>query len=108
MSDEIHYATELSLKDIFSWGDLGMVFLDQENENAIMIERGVYVRISEHGGHRRLLHYHGPYESGIRPEFIRNNTLRSLLGNLRKISTPGIYGFVGPDKLQTHLASSIQ
>ena len=91
MSDEIHYPTGFSLKDTVSWGNSGMVLLDrssqtvvksphgQENEDAIMIERRIYERISEHGGHKGLLHYHGPYESGIRLEFACNNTLRTFI-----------------------------
>ena len=56
MSDEIHYPTGFSLKDIVSWGNTGMVCLDEssqtvvksphgeENEEAIAIERRIYDR----------------------------------------------------------------
>ena len=56
----------------------------EENEEAIVIERRIYKRISEHGGHKGLLHYHSPYESGIRLEFVCNNTLRSFIGKPTK------------------------
>jgi serine/threonine protein kinase len=96
MSDEIHYPTGFSLKDIVSWGNTGMVCLDEssqtvvksphgeEDEEAIAIERRIYERISEHGGHKGLLRYHGCYESGIRLEYVCNNTLRSFIGKPTK------------------------
>jgi serine/threonine protein kinase len=90
MSDEIHYPTGFSLKDIVSWGNTGMVCLDEssqtvvksphgeENEEAIAIERRIYERVSGHGGHLGLLHYYGPYELGIRLE-LAHNDLRPFL-----------------------------
>lgn len=91
MSDEINYPTGFSLKDIVSWGSSGMICLDkpsqtivksphgEENKDDIAIEKRIYERFSEHGGHEGLLHYHGPYESGIRLEFACNGNLRSFL-----------------------------
>jgi hypothetical protein len=96
MSDEIYYPTGFSLKDIVSWGNTGMVCLDassqtvvksphgEEDEEAIAIERRIYERISKQGGHKGLLRYHGRYESGIRLEFVCNNTLRSFVGKPTK------------------------
>jgi hypothetical protein len=78
MSDEINYPTGFSLKDIVSWGSSGMICLDEpsrtivksphgeENKDDLAIEKRIYERFSEHGGHEGLLHYHGPYELGIR------------------------------------------
>ena len=51
----------------------------EENQADIAIERRIYERIREHGGHEGLLHYHGPYESGLRLEFACNGSLRSFL-----------------------------
>jgi serine/threonine protein kinase len=51
----------------------------EENKDDIVIEKRIYERFSEHGGHEGLLHYHGPYESGIRLEFACNGNLRSFL-----------------------------
>ncbi|KAH6712138.1 kinase-like domain-containing protein [Leptodontidium sp. MPI-SDFR-AT-0119] len=91
MSDEINYPTGFSLKDIVAWGNSGMVCLDeasqtvvksphgQENEDDIAIEKRIYERFSEHGGHEGLLYYHGPYELGIRLDFACNGNLRSFL-----------------------------
>ncbi|KAK2623873.1 hypothetical protein QTJ16_006507 [Diplocarpon rosae] len=91
MSDEINYPTGFSLKDIVAWGNSGMICLEkasqtvvktphgQENENEIAIERRIYERFGEHGGHEGLLRYHGPYESGIRLDFACNGNLRSFL-----------------------------
>ena len=91
MSDEINYPTGFSLKDIVSWGSSGMICLDkpsqtivksphgEENKDDIAIEKRIYERFSEHGGHEGLLYYHGPYESGIRLEFACNGNLRSFL-----------------------------
>jgi serine/threonine protein kinase len=91
MSDEINYLTGFSLKDIVSWGNLGMICLDEpsqtivkspygeENKDDIAIEKRIYERFSEHSGHDGLLHYYGPYESGIRLEFACNGNLRSFL-----------------------------
>ncbi|KAI9767789.1 MAG: hypothetical protein M1840_005470 [Geoglossum simile] len=91
MSDEIHYPTGFCFKDIISWGNWGMALLDrsshtvvkspheEKNEAAIDVERRIYERFSENGGHEGLLYYYGPYESGIRLEFACNNTLRSFI-----------------------------
>ena len=51
----------------------------EENLDDIAIERRIYERIREHGGHEGLLHYHGPYESGLRLEFASNSSLRSFV-----------------------------
>jgi serine/threonine protein kinase len=91
MSDEINYPTGFSLKDIVSWGNSGMIYLDEssrtivkaphgaKNKDHIAIEQRIYQRLSEHGGHDGLLHYYGPYESGIRLDFASNGDLRSFL-----------------------------
>ncbi|KAI9763230.1 MAG: hypothetical protein M1839_006574 [Geoglossum umbratile] len=93
MSDKIHYPTGFCFKDIISWGNWGMALLDrsshtvvkspheEKNEAAIVIERRIYERLGENGGHMGLLQYYGPYESGIRLEYACNNTLRSFVAN---------------------------
>ena len=90
--DEINYPTGFGLKDIVSWGSSGMICLDaptqtivksphrDENKDDIAIEQRIYERSSERGSHEGLLQYHGPYESGIRPEFAPNGNLRTFLG----------------------------
>lgn len=91
MSDDINYPTGFGLNDIVSWGNSGMVYLDEssqtivkaphgdENKDDIAIEQRIYQRLSEHGGHEGLLHYYGPYESGIRLDFASVGDLRSFL-----------------------------
>jgi hypothetical protein len=51
----------------------------EENEEAIAIKRRIYERISKHSRHKGLLRYHSLYESGIRLEFVCNNTLKSFI-----------------------------
>ncbi|KAH8765639.1 hypothetical protein BGZ57DRAFT_535332 [Hyaloscypha finlandica] len=51
----------------------------EENKDDLAIEKRIYERFSELGGHEGLLHYHGPYELGIRLEFACNGNLRSFL-----------------------------
>ena len=96
MSEEINYPTGFMLKDIVSWGNSGMICLDEqsqtvvksphgeENEVDIAIEKRIYERLEEHGGHEGLLRYLGPYESGIRLEFARHGNLRSFLNTNAK------------------------
>ncbi len=54
---------------------------EEENKYDIAIEKKIYERFSEHGGHEGVLNYHGSYESGIRLEFACNGNLRSFLKN---------------------------
>lgn len=54
---------------------------EEKNKAAIVIERRIYERFGENGGHMGLLQYYGPYESGIRLEYACNNTLRSFVAN---------------------------
>ena len=96
MSNKIHYLIGFSLKDIVSQGNIGMVCLNkssqtiikspyrEENEEAIVIKRRIYKRISKHGRYKGLLRYYSPYESGIQLEFVYNNTLRSFIRKLIK------------------------
>ena len=88
MSDEI---TGFNMKDIVSWGNWGMICLHgtsqtivksphgEENQDVITIERKIYERLGEHGGHEGLLHCYQPYESGIRLEFASNGHFSSFL-----------------------------
>lgn len=46
------------------------------NEDALEVEKRIYERIGEHGGHKGLLRYHGPCETGIRLEFVSNSSLK--------------------------------
>lgn len=91
MSDEINYLTGFSLKDIITQGNSGIICLNkalqtvvksphkQENEDNIAIEKRIYERFSEHGGHEGLLYYYRPYKLRIRLDFAYNSNLRSFL-----------------------------
>jgi len=91
MSDEINYSTGFSWRDIVSWGSSGVIYLDnrsqtvvksphgEENKDAIAIEKSIYERFTQCGGHERFLDYLGPYESGIRLEYACNGNLRTFL-----------------------------
>lgn len=57
-----------------------------EEEPAIEIERRIYERFQQHGGHEGLLRFHGTFESGIRLEYASKNGLRHYIQN-HKINT---------------------
>lgn len=91
MDDEIRYPSGFGLKDIVSWGNSGFICLDEAthtvvkiphdetNRDSLMIEERIYQRLKEHGTHRGLLQYYGPYESGIRLEYACNQSLGSFI-----------------------------
>ena len=70
---EIRFPTGLSTADILAWGTSGLVFLDstsqtviksphsEEDQAAIEIERDIYERFRQQGGHEGLLQYFGPF-----------------------------------------------
>lgn len=57
-----------------------------EDEPALDVERQIYERFEQHGGHEGLLKYYGTYESGIRLEYASNNALRYYM-QTHKINT---------------------
>jgi serine/threonine protein kinase len=89
--DEIHFPTGFCMKDLVSYGHTGMVLLDSSTDTVIKtphdedrsqsmtVEQQIYERFVEHGGHKGILIYHGPFESGIRLEYAPNGNLRSYL-----------------------------
>ena len=91
MSDEIRYPAGFSLKDIVDWGNSGLVCLDsqsqtvvkcahaEENEAEIAVEKKIYERFRDNGGHPGILQYHGPYDIGIRLQFAPHGNLASFL-----------------------------
>lgn len=50
-----------------------------EEEPAIEVERQIYERFQQHGGHEGLLKYYGTFESGIRLEYASKNGLRHYI-----------------------------
>ncbi|ORX96122.1 kinase-like domain-containing protein [Clohesyomyces aquaticus] len=77
MADCIRYATGFGSNDIVGWGTTGMVCLDkasqtviktahdQDTEDRIAVEKAIYERFKQRGGHHGLLKYYGQYDSGI-------------------------------------------
>ena len=71
MGDEIQYTQGLGLKNIVAWGTTGLVCLDAASQTVIKIphdenelprasvEKPIYERFNQRGGHDGLLRYHG-------------------------------------------------
>ncbi|KAH9204739.1 kinase-like domain-containing protein [Leptodontidium sp. 2 PMI_412] len=74
MSDEIHFPTGFSFKDIVAWGNSGMISLDHSTQTA-----RIYERLQERGGYPAILKYHGSFERGFRLQFASGGDLRSHL-----------------------------
>lgn len=87
----IKYPAGFGLKDIVAWGNSGLVVLDvasqtviktpwdDDREHILSRERQVYERLTQRGGHDRILQYHGAVENGIRLEFAPNCDIRTFL-----------------------------
>lgn len=88
----IEYPTGFGAKDIIAWGNTCMVGLDavsqtviktprdQTHADSLKIERRIYERFQEHGGHKGLLLYYGPFEEyGICLEYATKFNLCSTL-----------------------------
>lgn len=52
-----------------------------EEEPAIEVERQIYERLEQHGGHEGLLKYYGTFESGIRLEYASKHGIRKYMQN---------------------------
>lgn len=92
---EINIPTGCALEDIVAWGTSGLVFLDSSSTTVIKsphaednyalvnveIERDIYERFTQQGGHEGLLQYFGPFETGIRLEYASN---QGILQHLRE------------------------
>jgi serine/threonine protein kinase len=88
---ELYIPNGFTIKDIVGWGTSGMVFLDStsntvvksplsESDGAtIKIEREIYKRFTQHGGHEGLLQYFEPFGTGIRLEFASNQGILPFL-----------------------------
>ncbi|OCL09452.1 kinase-like protein [Glonium stellatum] len=90
---ELYIPDGFTIKDIVAWGTSGMVFLDstsntvvksplsERDRGTIKIEREIYERFTQHGGHEGLLQYVEPFGTGIRLEFASN---QGILPYIRK------------------------
>jgi serine/threonine protein kinase len=87
----IRFPTGFKLANYLDSGITGMVYLDLpsntvvkhphqvEEEPAIEVERLIYERFQQYGGHEGLLKYYGTFESGIRLEYASKNGLRRYI-----------------------------
>jgi serine/threonine protein kinase len=87
---QIRFPTGLKMSDCVGGGLTGMAYHDETSntvikfphegdEPAINVERQIYERFQQHGGHEGLLRYHGPFELGIRLEYTSLHNLRQYI-----------------------------
>ncbi|KAL2015856.1 hypothetical protein VTK56DRAFT_4689 [Thermocarpiscus australiensis] len=93
MSDEIHFPSGFTMKDLVAYGNTGLVLLDRstdtavkaspdgERSDAIAVEQQIYERFVQRGGHKGILIYYGTFEWGIRLEHASYGNIRSYLEN---------------------------
>lgn len=84
----IKFPTGYTLEDLLDAGMTGIVYLDsrsntvikcphrEEVEPELDVERRIYERFQQHGGHEGLLQYYGTFESGIRLEYASKDGIR--------------------------------
>jgi serine/threonine protein kinase len=87
----IRLPTRFNMTNYLSSGLTSMVYLDSssntvvkyphqvEEEPAVDVERRIYERFHQHGGHEGLLKFHGTFESGIQLEYASKNGLREYM-----------------------------
>jgi serine/threonine protein kinase len=85
---EVKYPTGFSMKDVVAWGSTGLVVHDEASQTVIKApfwddggprvirEREIYERLTQRGGHPRILRYYGTFEDGIRLEYVPNGSIR--------------------------------
>jgi serine/threonine protein kinase len=84
---QIRLPTGLKMSDCLGGGLTGMVYLDETSntvikfphegdEPSIDVERRIYERFEQYGGHKGLLRYYGTFELGIRLEYTSLHNLR--------------------------------
>lgn len=82
----IQFPTGFNMGDYVGHGITAAVYLDSssntvvkcphEDREPIEVERRIYERFRQYGGHPGLLSYHGTFESGIRLEYASKNGIR--------------------------------
>lgn len=82
MENRIRYPAGLSWDDIIAHGTTGMICLDKASNTVIKsllnesdkpyidVEKRIYERIEDHGGHRNIVGYKGSRDNGICLEFV--------------------------------------
>ncbi|KAI1667293.1 spindle assembly checkpoint kinase [Pyrenophora tritici-repentis] len=91
MDDLIQFPTGFGQEHIVAWGTTGLVFLDaatqtvietphdDDNSCRVQVEKSIYKRFDQRGGHAGVLRCHGPCELGIRLELAPNWNLSSYI-----------------------------
>lgn len=91
MADLIQFPRGFGEEDIVAWGTTSLVCLDAASQTVIkpphdddnrcraQVEKAIYERFDQRGGHSGLLRYHGLYDSGICLEFALNLAVSSFL-----------------------------
>ena len=90
----IEHPAGFGSKDVVAYGNTGMVYLDAASQtiiktphdethaDSLQVERRIYERFKERGGHGGLLRYYGPFDRyGIRLEYAPGFNLCSTLSN---------------------------
>ena len=95
--DEIQWPAGFGMQDLVSYGSTGLVVLDSSSNTVIKkpldpeyaphidVERRIYQRLTQKGGHRGILKFHGVFEDGIRLEYAAEFDLKSFADIERKL-----------------------
>ncbi|KAF2245225.1 kinase-like protein [Trematosphaeria pertusa] len=78
----LRYPPGFRWANILASGISGLILLDEASQTVVKysldwakdnidVERRIYERFKEHGGHKNIVRYLGPYDIGIRLEYIR-------------------------------------
>ncbi|EQL00128.1 hypothetical protein G6O67_006637 [Ophiocordyceps sinensis] len=88
--NDIQYPSGFGLQDLISYWSTGLVVLDPASNTVVKkpldpaytrhadIERQIYERFIQKGGHEGILSYYGVFEDGIRLEYATNHDLKSF------------------------------
>ncbi|KAF2241429.1 kinase-like protein [Trematosphaeria pertusa] len=93
---QIRFPTGLNMLNCLGFGLTGIAYLQKTSgtvikfphegtERAIDVERRIYERFQQHGGHEGLLLYYGPFEIGIQLEYASLGSLRAYFEIHHKI-----------------------
>ncbi len=99
--DEIHFPTGFSLPDLLAYGNTALVLLDQSTDIVVKasgdgqasdettVERQIYERFVQRGGHKGMLIYHGAFEWASVSSMLRRGTSGLTLGSIPLMRTGG-------------------
>ncbi|EOA84628.1 hypothetical protein ACJQWK_06522 [Exserohilum turcicum] len=86
----LRYPAGFSRDNILAHGISGLILFDKASQTVVKsplsqgtadidVERRIYERFKEHGGHENIVRYLGPYDTGIRLEYVHNYNFRGYL-----------------------------